>query len=68
MRHVNVLTNTDERHKHEIDLSNAVYAASVKIFETLEYAGHIRGNGHHMAQALSAQAVSLLKERWWEDV
>jgi hypothetical protein len=39
------------------DLLNAVYSASVQFFEAKgEHAGLLRGNGHHMAQALAGEA------------
>lgn len=45
------------------DLSNAVYKAA-EIFERMERLGLIRGNGHHMRQALAEHAVKMLEERW----
>lgn len=50
----------------KVELSNAVYEAA-RLLETLEYAGKIRGNGHHMRQEVARFAVDLLKERWVED-
>ncbi len=34
------------------------------IFEFLEGAGKIYGNGHHIAQKISEDATNLLKKRW----
>lgn len=45
------------------DLGNAVYKAA-EIFERMERLGLIRGNGHHMRQALAEHAVKMLEERW----
>lgn len=47
----------------EATIENAVYAAAL-LFESLENAGQIRGNGHHMAQSVAAFASALLRERW----
>lgn len=47
----------------ETEVVNAIYAAAL-IFERLEHAGVVRGNGHHMAQEMSAAAEKLLRERW----
>lgn len=50
----------------EVDVSNAAYAAVVGLFESLEHAGKIRGNGHHMAQEVAKHASDLVKSRWAE--
>ena len=47
----------------QAEIRKKVYDAAL-FFEWLEGAGLIRGNGHHMAQKLSDQAVSMLAERW----
>lgn len=47
----------------ERQLRNAIYEAS-RIFETLERAGLIKGNGHHARQKLAQKAVDDLRERW----
>lgn len=44
-------------------LSNLVYEAT-ELFERLEGAGLIRGNGHHMRQKVAKFATDLLEERW----
>jgi hypothetical protein len=46
----------------EEQLSNDVYRAAL-VYETAEGLGIIRGNGHHMAQALAKEAVDRLHER-----
>ena len=43
-------------------ISNAVYQAAL-IYEEAEGMGLIRGNGHHMAQALARRAVDMLLDR-----
>lgn len=45
------------------ELSSRVYAAAI-LFERLEGAGKIIGNGHHAAQKIAALAVEDLKSRW----
>lgn len=45
------------------ELSNAVYA-STGFLEELEYAGKLRGNGHHARQEVAEAAVKVLRERW----
>lgn len=47
-------------------VTNEIYYASL-IFERLEDAGLIRGNGHHIAQAMSEAAKKELEERWRKD-
>jgi hypothetical protein len=47
------------------NLSNRVYDAT-RIVEELEYAGRVRGNGHHLRQEIAAFAVKLLREQWEE--
>ncbi len=49
------------------EMSNLVYAAAVKLFEGLEHAGLINGNGHHAAQKLATLAAREVVERWRED-
>lgn len=50
--------------KAEADVLNAAYAAVTGLFEGLEHAGRVHGNGHHMAQKVAQFAADLLKERW----
>ena len=45
------------------ELSRRVYEAAI-LFERLEGAGKVFGNGHHAAQKLAAFAVDDLKARW----
>lgn len=47
------------------DLGNEVYRVC-SLYERLEGMRHVRGNGHHMAQTISAAATDLLRERWIE--
>lgn len=47
----------------EAELSNRVYAVAV-LFERMEHAGKINGNGHHKAQRLSEAAVAELNRSW----
>ena len=47
----------------EVEIVNNVYSACL-LFERLEDAGKIRGNGHHMAQEIAQKAEDLMKERW----
>ena len=47
----------------EAELSKRVYAAT-RLIEELEFAGHVRGNGHHIRQEIAAFAVKLLREQW----
>lgn len=47
-------------------LSNAVYLAC-RLLEDLQVFGRLRGNGHHMRQAVAEFAANLLRERWQED-
>lgn len=49
----------------EAELSKRVYAAT-RLIEELEFAGHVRGNGHHIRQEIAAFAVKLLREQWEE--
>lgn len=44
-------------------MSNAVYA-STALFEQLEGAGLIFGNGHHARQLVAQFAVKEIRERW----
>ncbi len=44
-------------------LSTEVYK-STKLFEALETACLVHGNGHHMRQKIAEFAVKLLRERW----
>jgi hypothetical protein len=45
------------------EISNRVYAAAI-LFERLENAGKVCGNGHHMAQEVCTFAEELLVKRW----
>ena len=47
----------------QAEIESRVYEAAM-LFERLENAGRIRGNGHHMAQRVAEVAASLLTERW----
>ncbi len=44
--------------------SNVSYGALIGLFEHLEHKRLIHGNGHHMAQQISAAAGELIEERW----
>lgn len=44
-------------------ISNLVYEATA-LFERLEGAGLVRGNGHHMRQKVAAFAQEMVEERW----
>jgi hypothetical protein len=46
-----------------VELSNALYKASL-LFEELEHAGKVDGNGHHLAQEVCSFGDNLLKSRW----
>jgi hypothetical protein len=46
----------------EADVGNAIYAAAL-IFEALEGAGRIHGNGHHIAQEIATYSKKIFKER-----
>ena len=48
-------------------IERSVYEACA-LFEQLELAGKVRGNGHHMAQNIAEQAGKLMQERWIESV
>jgi len=48
------------------EISNRVYEAAL-LFETLECAKRVRGNGHHLAQDVAGYAIALLKDRWIAD-
>lgn len=48
----------------EARISNAVYLACAPLLESLEGAGKIRANGHHLAQTIAAKAVELVHARW----
>lgn len=62
---------TDEERKTltyaeaEACLINSIYEAAAW-YEALEFAGKVRGNGHHMAQALCREATKILKAHWNE--
>jgi hypothetical protein len=43
--------------------SNAVYSVC-HLYERLEGAGKIHGNGHHMQQKIAAAAEILLRDQW----
>jgi hypothetical protein len=45
------------------DLSNAVHAAALHIFERGEFSGVLHGNGHHMAQEVAEYATNLYRKR-----
>ena len=47
----------------EAEVRKRVYNACL-VFERLEDAGRIRGNGHHMAQDFSTMAANEIRERW----
>lgn len=49
----------------KVEISNSVYEAT-SLFEFLENAGKIRGNGHHMQQRIALFAAELMEERWIE--
>ena len=55
---------SDKLKKAQADLSNAIHAASVGIFERLEGEGRIIGNGHHAAQKVAKFAEDELESRW----
>jgi hypothetical protein len=44
-------------------IENAVYKAT-DLYERLEGAKLVRGNGHHMRQKIAQMASDLLEERW----
>ena len=46
-------------------IENAVYVAT-ELFERLEGAGLVWGNGHHMRQKIAKMAADLVEERWNE--
>jgi hypothetical protein len=46
-------------------VTHEVYRTAL-IFERLEDEGLIKGNGHHLAQRLAAEAERLLEESWQE--
>jgi len=48
------------------ELSNSVYE-SCFMYEQLEHAGKVRGNGHHIMQELCEMATKLLADRWIKD-
>lgn len=56
--------SAEARSAAEAEMANAVYAASVEIFERLESQGRIRGNGHHAAQKVSDFARDQITDRW----
>lgn len=45
-------------------LSNAVYEAAVSVFEELEHAGKIKGNGHHHAQRMANLSEQMIDDLW----
>ena len=47
----------------EAQLGNLIYAAA-KVVESLQYAGKVRGNGHHARQKIAQLAVDELRSRW----
>lgn len=48
------------------EIGNAVYAAT-DLYERLEGAGLINGNGHHMRQKVADFAQELLRQRWLDE-
>jgi L-arabinose isomerase len=52
-----------EHDKIEAEVGNIIYKAAL-IFERLENAGVIAGNGHHMAQQCATHATAMLEGRW----
>ena len=53
---------------HSVDdvtakMGNSLYKLAIEWFEALEYSGKIRGNGHHAAQSVVAQAQKVLQQR-----
>lgn len=49
-----------------IAVSNAAYEA-LGIFEDLEHAEKIVGNGYHMRQEIAKAAADLIRARWREE-
>jgi len=49
----------------KVEVENAVYRAT-DLYERLEGAGLVWGNGHHMRQKIAKMASDLLEERWNE--
>jgi hypothetical protein len=45
-------------------VTNEIHALVVKRFEALEHLALINGNGHHLAQNISAEVESILRKRW----
>lgn len=46
-------------------ISNAVYEAC-GLYEQLQHAGRVGGNGHHVRQKIANAATALMRERWIE--
>jgi hypothetical protein len=44
-------------------VEQAAYKAC-HLFERLEAAGKVRGNGHHLMQQIATEAGKLMRERW----
>lgn len=56
-----------ERRVVESRMEQAVYEATVRIFERMERDGVMRGNGHHAAQKVAQSARKELEDRWWKE-
>ena len=63
MEKVDYLVTEEDYDEIEAFVGNVIYYTSL-IFEKLEDAGRIRGNGHHIAQKISSYAQEQLKEHW----
>ncbi len=59
------MTDDKARDKIRLDLENGIYEATA-VFEGLEHAGLIRGNGHHLRQEAARLVAELLDSRWVE--
>ena len=46
------------------DTIRTLYPVLSKVYEGLESKGLLHGNGHHMAQNMSAVCANLIHERW----
>lgn len=61
------IMNEDKKMKHVIEykdneLKNAVYKSVLGICERIEHDGSYKGNGHHLAQKITDEVVSVLSE------
>jgi hypothetical protein len=54
---------TMDKDQIRVEIGNRIYEAAI-LFERLESAGAIRGNGHHIAQAIALHAQEVFDERW----